>query len=210
MSGQPITRHRERQARKQAGNAQLLPKQTPPETAQGTITPEAIPEHSLIPQAMEAITAFPTARQDVGRPTTVIPTMEITTEICRRIAQDESLLSIVKTPGMPCQDTIYRWLLNIENRPEYQVFSENYLRARQAQPEATYERLIQLELDTLNKVYDANAARVVLMSMQWRMGKMQPKKYGDIRSLDVSGGIDLNVAALNKQLPGAHKVERVE
>ena len=111
---------------------------------------------------------------------------------------------------MPCQDTIYRWLLNIENRPEYQVFSENYLRARQAQPEATYERLIQLELDTLNKVYDANAARVVLMSMQWRMGKMQPKKYGDIRSLDVSGGIDLNVAALNKQLPGAHKVERVE
>lgn len=121
-------------------------------------------------------------------------------EICERIARDESLLSICKDEHIPSKDTIYRWLLNFDKRPELIQFGDDYSRARAEQPEATYERLIQLEHDVLDDKINPNAARVALLSMQWRMGKMKPKKYGDVKQLDVSGGIDLNIFPANKPI----------
>ena len=43
-----------------------------------------------------------------GRPP--IRTRQIENEICRRIAQGESLRQICRDPGMPCRDTVQRWL----------------------------------------------------------------------------------------------------
>ena len=176
----------------------IMPKYTPnslDNTRQGAPFP---PGH--VPET-QTITVTPT-KSSAGRPTTVLPTPEITAEICERIARDESLVSICESPHLPCRDTIYRWLLNIGENPDLTAFSDAYSRARAAQPEATYERLIQLEYDVLNDRLNPNAARVALLSMQWRMAKNKPKKYGDIKQLDVSGGIDLNITPINKKLDG--------
>ena len=77
----------------------------------------------------------------------------------------------------------------------------NYTRARQQQPEATYERLFDIEASVLSGELNPNAARVVIDSMHWRMGKRAPKIYGDVKQLELSGGIDLNVAAVSKPVP---------
>ena len=51
-----------------------------------------------------------------------------------------------------------------------------------------------------------NAGRVLLDSMHWRMGKRAPKRYGDHKQLEISGGIDLNVSPVSKAIPvGANK-----
>ena len=192
MPGQPITRQKERAARKQAGNAQPLPNQAPPEAAGDAITQEAIPQHGLISDH-EHIPSAHLLPYTTGRPTdynNVIADM-----ICNRITNGDSLHKICQMPGSPDPATIFRWL------GKYPDFSDLYARAREEQSETLVDQILYIA-DTCD---DPRIAAVRIDARKWIASKLKPKKYGDIRQLDVSGGIDLNVAAVNKRLPGAHK-----
>jgi hypothetical protein len=102
-------------------------------------------------------------------------------EICSRIADNESLRSICKSPKMPNAKTVYRW---IKSHPE---FARQYILAHDDQADATYEDIIAIETDLRAGIIDAPTARVLIDSHKWRAGKMRPKKYGDASALRISG-----------------------
>ena len=196
MAGQPITRQRERHARKNGGNAQLQPNQTPPEAAQDTNSTQDIPEYRLIPQARETITArVANYVPGQGRHTEYTPA--IASIIIDRLIDGESLRGMCEDPAFPLSrpSTVIKWLTQQDD------FALQYTRAREEQAETLADDILHIA-DTCE---DPRIAAVRIDARKWIASKLKPKKYGDIRQLDVSGGIDLNVAALNKQLPGRHK-----
>lgn len=108
-----------------------------------------------------------------------IKTRELCEEICRRVANGESLRAICASPGMPDRQTILNWLEVDAD------FSAIYARARVAQ--ADY--MDDLILETANRVEEDNAqsARVKIMAYQWRAARLKPKVYGDKLELEHSG-----------------------
>jgi hypothetical protein len=54
------------------------------------------------------------AMADIGRPTTYSP--ELALKICSRIAEGESVRTIVHDDDMPASSTIFRWLLDEDKK----------------------------------------------------------------------------------------------
>jgi hypothetical protein len=112
-----------------------------------------------------------------GRPS--IYNEELAEEICDRLAEGESLRSIVKDWYMPCHKTIYRW---IDENP---AFGARYAKARERQAHALAERAAAMAAGTFEGT-DPAFARLQLDALKWMTGKLAPKHYGD--KVDVSVG----------------------
>jgi hypothetical protein len=123
----------------------------------------------------------------MGRPSTY--SQEIADIICKRLAEGESLRTIVKDEGMPAQGTVYVWLL------KHKDFEEQYTRAREEQAETHADEIVSIADETPDTVpvYDkeGNLLRIDLSSAylqwqrqridarKWNASKQRPKKYGD-------------------------------
>lgn len=121
----------------------------------------------------------------MARPTDYTP--ELTDEICARIAEGRSLLSISKDEDMPAQATIYRWLFN---NPKFQ---EKYARAREAQADVLAEEIRDIadtpiigeKVTTKGETKETvtgdtvDRSRLMVESRKWLAMKLKPKKYGD-------------------------------
>jgi len=81
---------------------------------------------------------------DIGRPTTYSP--ELSLKICSRIAEGESVRTIVKDEEMPSSSTIFRWLLDEDKKD----FWEQYEKARNIQAELMFEELLEIADDGTN------------------------------------------------------------
>lgn len=72
-------------------------------------------------------------------------------EICRRIANGESLTSICKEPTKPTKTTVFNWLDN----PKNEEFLNQYTRARERQAESFVDECVDIadyrEQDTIKK-----------------------------------------------------------
>lgn len=112
--------------------------------------------------------------------------LEIIESICDKLVDDVSLRSIAKQDGMPGLATILRWL------EEYPELEDKYARARARQIEAILDSHGDIEERVLSGDLDANAARVVLASRQWRAEKLKPKVYGQKADLNVRGALTIN------------------
>src|ERR1041385_2420461 len=66
--------------------------------------------------------------------------------ICKRIAEGESLRTIVKDEKIPSASTICRWLLDDTKKP----FWEQYEKARNVQAELMFEELLDIADDGTN------------------------------------------------------------
>lgn len=116
-------------------------------------------------------------------------TPEIGLEICELIASGEHLRTICEMDGMPEQRTVYRWL----NRHE--EFGQNYARAMTSRADKLFEETIDIaddaakDLDTDGKVnWEAvQRAKLRIDTRKWAVGKMNPRKYGERSSLELSG-----------------------
>ncbi len=108
-----------------------------------------------------------------------IYTKEIGEEICSRIAEGESVRSIVKDEKMPSSSTIFRWLLN----EEYKKFWEQYEKARNIQAELMFEELIEI---ADNEEKEVMRDRLRVDTRKWYLSKVLPKKFGE--KLDVTSG----------------------
>jgi hypothetical protein len=134
----------------------------------------------------------------VGRPSLYTP--ELADEICDRIANGKSLVTICKQKGMPKYSTITGWLAD---KPE---FSEKYARAREAQADYLAEQILELADKSrkgkkteskLVEIKDADGklttapeiktitgdmverSRLQIDARKWYASKLAPKKYGD-------------------------------
>lgn len=122
-------------------------------------------------------------------------TQEIADLICERIAQGQSLRSILLDDAMPASSTVFKWLNDIP------AFSEQYARAREAQADVLFDEILTIADDGSNDSYqdeDGNPrtdhdviarSKLRVDARKWMAGKLRPKKYGD--KLAIGGADDL-------------------
>ena len=124
----------------------------------------------------------------MGRPSDY--STEITTAICERLTQGESLRAICSDDAMPAKSTVMRWL------GDHKDFQDQYARAREAQADYWAEEIIEIsDDDKQDAITDAESgntkinsefvarSRLRVDTRKWLMARMAPKKYGD--KLDV-------------------------
>ena len=111
---------------------------------------------------------------------------ELAERICEQLADGQSLRAICAADDMPDRTTVMRWQAS---NPD---FATKCARAREAQADHLFEGMAEIEDGVLSGAVDAQAARVVLSSQQWRASKLRPKVYGDKTML--SGDADNPVA----------------
>lgn len=128
-------------------------------------------------------------REKPGRPT--VFTQKLANKICQRIAEGDSVRTIVKDDDMPSSSTIFRWLLDESHKP----FWEQYEKARNIQAELMFEELIDIADDGSNdwviregkdgeEWWQQNGealgrSRLRVDTRKWYLSKIVPKKYGD-------------------------------
>jgi len=132
----------------------------------------------------------------MARPT--IYTDELGAEICRRLADGESLLSICKADEMPARSTVVLWS-NDKEHP----FSDSYAEARLQGYQKMAEELLDIADDGSNdwmERHDPNnpgysfngehsqRSRLRLDTRKWLLAKCLPKMYGDKMELTGKDG----------------------
>ena len=139
-----------------------------------------------------------------GRPSGY--TEAIAVEICRRIAERESLRKICADPDMPDKTTVLRWLAAKENAE----FRTQYAHAREMQADTLFDEALAIADDGTNDWMerldkDGQAAgwqlngehvqrsRLRVDTRKWAAGKLAPKKYGDKLQHTGDGGGPIRV-----------------
>ncbi len=134
-------------------------------------------------------------KRKTGRPS--LYTDALTAEICRRLAEGETLRSVCRDKVMPDKATILRWLADKKKAD----FREQYVYAREMQADALFDEALEIADDASGdwtvdkdgkKVLDhenIQRSRLRVDTRKWAAGKMAPKKYGD--KLDLGGSIGL-------------------
>lgn len=113
-----------------------------------------------------------------GRPTKY--TDELSDEICARIAEGESLVSIGKDTRMPSAVTVYAWLRTVDG------FLKRYTTAREDQADTMIDEIHEIADAEMPVGIDGkidggavNHARLRVDTRKWIASKLKAKKYGD-------------------------------
>ncbi len=130
-----------------------------------------------------------------GRPS--LYSDKLAAEICRRLAEGETLRSVCRDKAVPDKATVLRWLGDKKKAD----FREQYVYAREMQADALFDEALEIADDASGdwtedkdgkKVLDhenIQRSRLRVDTRKWAAGKMAPKKYGD--KLDLGGSIGL-------------------
>lgn len=129
-----------------------------------------------------------------GRPTDYTP--EIAEEICFRIGEGETLLSICREENKPVRSTIYLWLR------EHKEFSDKYAQAREVQADTFADEAIEIAddaaFDWQERIEKGKASvvcdyehiqrsRVRIDTRKWLTSVSNPKKYSERIKQEISG-----------------------
>lgn len=109
----------------------------------------------------------------MGRPSLYTP--ELAEEICRRLADGESLRAICRDDGMPDCVTVRRWLA------AHEPFRTQYARARQDQADSFIDAA--LEIADSAEPGRSDAAKLQVDTRKWAAARMAPKRWGDSSAL---------------------------
>lgn len=105
-------------------------------------------------------------------------TEELGAQILDRISCGESLVRICEDDAMPHRATVMRW---INKDP---AFRDKYRASAQERLHSYAEELIEIADD---QGLDPQQAKLMIYARQWVMGRLEPKKWGDKVSTEVSG-----------------------
>ena len=123
-----------------------------------------------------------------GRPS--LYTQELGERICARLATGETLREICRDPDMPDEKAVRLWAMDEERAPE---FVPQYARARELGYESIAEQILGFGLDDYKGpdgfVDNGEIQRLRLLSdnRKWLLSKMQPKRYGDKVTQEITG-----------------------
>lgn len=128
-------------------------------------------------------------------------TPELAAEICKRLAAGESLRSICRGEGMPCDFTVRQWVID-----DHEGFATQYARARDKGLDALAEEALAIadtpvagvkeveKLDREGKPYTEitrgdmiEHRRLQVDTRKWYLSKLAPKRYGERTAVEVSG-----------------------
>ena len=116
---------------------------------------------------------------------------ETAAAILERIAAGESLIEICQAEDMPSDRTVYRWLLDEDNKS----FCQEYARARDFQAEHFFEEITEIRRKLRTGDLDPNSARVEIDAIKWQAGKLKPNKYSDKYVHEHQGTVKHEVSA---------------
>lgn len=119
----------------------------------------------------------------MARPTKC--TTEITSEICTRLADGESLRSICADEHLPEKSSVLFWVVN--NRKvegEEFTFSDQYHAAREAAGYSHADEALDLRHDVKSGDLDHLSAKVILDALKWGAERMAPKRHSSRQEID--------------------------
>lgn len=102
---------------------------------------------------------------------------ELFDRICERMADGESLRAICKGKDMPNKRTVMRW---IENDEALQL---QYSQAQTLRAEHYFDEIV----DIADSKADPQKTRVQIDARKWVLARMNPKKYGDKFTQELTG-----------------------
>jgi hypothetical protein len=135
-------------------------------------------------------TVKPVKVKKTGRPSKY--TEDLALEICKRIAEGESLLKICKDDHVPHRATISTWLVD----GKHESFHDKYKRAVDVRTDNMFDELVNIADDDSGDVKITQSgeakmdseyvarSRIRIDTRKWYLSKVMPKKYGD--KLDVT------------------------
>lgn len=104
-------------------------------------------------------------------------TQELFDRICERMAEGESLRAICKAKDMPAKRTVLRWVANDE------ALAKQYSEAQQMRAECYFDEIIAIA----DSKSDPQKTRVQIDARKWVLARMNPKKYGDKFTQELTG-----------------------
>ena len=102
---------------------------------------------------------------------------DLANEICARIADGQSVRELSLSADMPDKATIFRWL------PKYPDFRDQYAKACEARTQYLADEL----LDIADGDGDVQRDRLRVDTRKWVLSKLQPKKYGNKVTAEITG-----------------------
>lgn len=106
-----------------------------------------------------------------GRPS--VYTDAIADEICERIADDESLVSICRDAHMPARSTVRLWAR------EHTEFSAKYARAREDQGHTAADVVGDIRKQVLSGEITPDVGRAAADMAKWEASRRASKNFGD-------------------------------
>ncbi|VVE00432.1 hypothetical protein PIN31115_02075 [Pandoraea iniqua] len=97
--------------------------------------------------------------------------------ICERMAEGESLRVICKSKDMPNKRTVMRWVAADEK------LAEQYSEAQSMRADCYFDQII----DIADSKADPQKTRVQIDARKWVLARMNPKKYGDKFTQELTG-----------------------
>lgn len=96
---------------------------------------------------------------------------------------------------MPSRAAVNKWLI------EHQEFTDQYVRAREAQAEVYADEIVELADDiSRDSLKDSGAierAKVQIDARKWVASKLLPKKYGSFKAVEIKGELETKGADLS-------------
>lgn len=119
-----------------------------------------------------------------GRPTKFNP--KLGREICKKLANGESLRSICRSAKMPSRVSVHAWLIDgdMENPdPLKAAFLNQYVTATHIRADEKFDELDEI---ARNEKIDVARAKLITDVGKWSLGRMNPSKYGDRNTTDLN------------------------
>lgn len=129
------------------------------------------------------------AKKKIGRPTKY--SIELITEICRRITNGEFLHRICEDKEMPSDSNVRKW----RDSGEHKEFKAMYARAKEIRADKIFEEMFNIADDGTNDYvtrtteggYEKEVcnhehiqrSKLRIDQRKWALARMLPKKYGD-------------------------------
>lgn len=129
---------------------------------------------------------IPTRAKRKGRPPLVV-NWQLAHVILARLAEGESLRDICRTKGYPKESAIREWAI-ADNE-----FGQAFLRARAIGFECNAEELEQWASSQPADNVEAQWQRTRIETRKWLLAKRLPNVFGDVRNVQHSGGVALQV-----------------
>lgn len=111
---------------------------------------------------------------------------ELAQEICRRVANGESVTKICSEDGMPCRATVWDW------KYSHPGFLNQYEAAIKKHGQCIVDSMDEIEELVIQGMIEPAAARVIMDARKWKASKFYPKMYGDKQIIE-SKNENLNV-----------------
>jgi hypothetical protein len=117
-------------------------------------------------------------------------TLEIVTEICRRVANGETLRQVCRDPGMPPESTFREWVM-----ADRDGLAAKYAHSRALLLDVWADEVVDVADD---QNLDPQARRVMVDARKWLLSKLRPQRYGD--RLLVAGDPENPIQMLHKSV----------